>query len=182
MPYWTTFHRRLSDPEAPGDWENVPDDDRSSVVAKLGPLTAVALQAEEGARVLRRPLPFYPGHVLYEFVDLAKLPRQPSYLIVGPDGVDVLDWSNRPIYRLNEAGRLTLTEDNVVEYVRFFLAHVAGPDGRFVLLEPDELPGPDAFSKEQEEAIAEHVAPLVAKPPGKPETAFELDAVLIFMQ
>ncbi len=31
MPYWTTFHRRLSDPGAPGDWEKVTEDDLSNI-------------------------------------------------------------------------------------------------------------------------------------------------------
>ncbi|HHO69722.1 MAG TPA: ATP-binding protein, partial [Gammaproteobacteria bacterium] len=121
---------------------------------------AMALPEGVEPRVLKIALPFCPGCSLYEFVALEATPCLPLYLLDGPDGAQVLDWTNAPVYALAGSAAFTLDETTVIDYLRFFFAHVVGRHGRFLLLESTDVPRLDGFSQEHETFLLANALPL----------------------
>lgn len=61
--------------------------------------------------------------------------RPPHGAVHRPDGITVLDWTNAPIYKLNESVPIVLDDKTVGFYVRFFFTYVRGRHGRFLIVE-----------------------------------------------
>ena len=184
MAYWTTYKRDPHALEAPGEWELVTDEDAKIVWSRLPQLQRTALpQIDDLAyRVLRISLPFYSGHHLYEFVNPALTPVLPCYALVGPDGARVLDWSNSTILTLGLIGSFRIKEDTVLDYVRFFCAHVIGRYGRFLLLESADIPMQDWFTDKHAETLNRYVMPLTEEQLTRESDTFHFPAVIRFQR
>lgn len=85
--------------------------------------------------ILAQDLPFYKGYRLLDIADHASMPPMRRYVIYKPDDFVILDYTNEPIYALNQKVPITLTEETVDDYVRFFFTYVRGRHGRFVITE-----------------------------------------------
>lgn len=85
--------------------------------------------------ILAIQLPFYPGYRFLDIADHATNPPLQRYALERDSTYTLLDWTYRPIYAVNEKAPLTLDQENVLEYVRFFFSHVRGRHGRFVVAE-----------------------------------------------
>ncbi len=182
MAYWTTYKRNPHSLEAPGEWETVSDEAAQAVWSQIPRLQRTALpQIEDLAyRVLRISLPFYPGQHLYEFVNLELTPELPCYVLVGQGVVRTLDWSNSTILTLGLLGSFRINEDTVIDYVRFFCAHVAGRYGRFLLLESTDIPTRDGFTDEHAGLLNKHVMPLTPAQLVRDGDTFHFPAMIRF--
>ncbi|MCB1592765.1 MAG: hypothetical protein KDI90_09970 [Alphaproteobacteria bacterium] len=85
--------------------------------------------------ILSIELPFYPGYRFLDIADHATNPPLQRYALERDKAFTLMDWTYRPIYAVNEKAPLTLDQENVLEYVRFFFSHVRGRHGRFILAE-----------------------------------------------
>lgn len=85
--------------------------------------------------ILSAELPFYPGYRLLDIADHSIMPPRKAHVIFKIGSVTVLNWTNDPIYKLNEKVPIQLNERNVVDYVRFFFTFVRGRHGRFLIVE-----------------------------------------------
>ena len=85
--------------------------------------------------ILAHELPFYKGYRLLDVADHASVPPMRRYVIYKPDDFTILNFTNEPIYELNQKVPITLSEDNVDDYVRFFFTYVRGRHGRFIITE-----------------------------------------------
>lgn len=88
----------------------------------------------ETAVLLGQYIPFYPGYRYLDVSDFESVPNRQRFVIYKPGHIVALDWTNDPIYQLNEKAPLQLDEGNVSAYARFFFAHVRGRHGRFLLI------------------------------------------------
>jgi hypothetical protein len=87
------------------------------------------------ATLLAHDLAFYPGYKFIDIADFRMMPAVRRYIVHTPGHATVLNWTSEPIYRLNKKAPLTLTPENVADYVRFFFAYVRGPQSRFQIVE-----------------------------------------------
>jgi|GEM_PF-5851122 len=97
------------------------------LIARLNPLLGGSPYDAQKVTILAMELPFYPGCRFLEIADHSVLPSRKSFVIYRQTEAVVLDWTNVPIYRLNETVPLALDERNIVEYVRFFFSFVRWP-------------------------------------------------------
>lgn len=67
-------------------------------------------------------LPFYPGYRFAEIADHESNPPRSRFVVQKDADITVLDWTNGPIYLLNEKAPIRLDHHNVIDYVRFFSA------------------------------------------------------------
>jgi ankyrin repeat protein len=92
----------------------------------------------ENPALRRAKLPFYKHRFLLA-IEYPWLPgRREQFAIYSlkKDFV-LLDWTNEPIYTVNEQGPLNLSNDeNVIAYCRFFFHFVRGQLGKFQFLDP----------------------------------------------
>ncbi len=134
----------------------------------------------EGSQVLSFDLSFYEGYELVEITDHNVQPPQRNVAIIKKDEVHLLDWTNAPIYKLNESIPVQITKDNVGEFVKFFFAYVAGRHGRFLICESvDDINWKDEPAPAARKAIAQMIKPVTVTARQEDGT-FDLRANMMF--
>jgi hypothetical protein len=106
-----------------------------SLLIQLNPLLDGTPFDPRNAVILGVDLPFYPGCRLLDIADHSTMPPRRIQAVYKIGSVTLLNWTNEPIYRLNEKLPIRLDEKNVVDYVRFFFTFVRGRHGRFLITE-----------------------------------------------
>ena len=79
--------------------------------------------------------PFYPGYRFLEITNHTVSPPMKRFALYSEEKFTILDFTNEPIYALNKELPISLTEENVSDYVRFFFTYVRGRHGRFLISE-----------------------------------------------
>ena len=97
-------------------------------------ITPVPFDPEQ-TTVRFRSLPFYKNVKFYELTDLTAVPAARKYALADDKNVYMINWTNGPIYEVNEEAPIKLTRENVADYVRFFFSYVRGRHGRFIIVE-----------------------------------------------
>lgn len=135
-----------------------------TLLAALSPLIEGSLYAAEKATVLAAPVSFYPGYRFIEISDHTTMPARKTALLYKEGGAGeatLLDWTNAPIYALNDKVPLSLDENTVKDYVRFFFLYVRGRHGRFVIVESiDEIAWKEEPPANARKAVGALIAPL----------------------
>lgn len=110
----------------------------------------------------RASLPFYAEYDLIELTDTSTAnPVYTRRVLYGPEGFQVMNWSNNPIYSTNEKAPINVTEENAANYSKFFFNYVKGRHGRFVIIDNvDEIAWDGAVPEKGKEAIAKIVKPV----------------------
>lgn len=146
---------------------------RASGMTSMAPATT---------RVLQRSLPFYKGYRLIEVSDASvHPPRAKSFVQEKNSGqVTPLDWTNEPVYALNKAAPIVLTEETVTAYAKFFFTYIKGKHGRFLIIDnPDEIDWKDEPPPAGRKALAKMIEPLqIVQLAGNGD--FHLQASMIF--
>lgn len=82
-----------------------------------------------GLEVLKKPLGFYPDAIYYDVTQADTHPERTCQLVWGKKHGHILDGNFGHLHQYNLSYPLTLNRTVVVDYVRFYLAHVVGPHG-----------------------------------------------------
>ncbi len=104
------------------------------------------------------PLSFYGGNEGYQLISLRDLevppPNERFLLFKTGAPAHFLDWSNKPIYELNDTGALQLRRTVLIDYTEFFFHFVRGQLGRFIFISNlDQAPWrPELSAKQREDA------------------------------
>ena len=109
-----------------------------SLMESVNPLLDGAAFNPRTVTVLAAQLPFYTGWRLLDIAEHETLPARRVHALYNPDVPDplrVMNWTNGPIYQLNQQVPIDLNDQNVMDYVRFFFAFVRGRHGRFIIAE-----------------------------------------------
>tara|TARA_R110002072_G_scaffold217390_1_gene375125 strand:- start:891 stop:1511 length:621 start_codon:yes stop_codon:yes gene_type:complete len=108
-------------------------------------------------------IPFYSNHRFLDIADYATNPPLQRFAIQKTGTMDfvLLDWSYKIIQQLNTSVPISLTEENVLEYVRFYFSHVKGRHGRFIVCETvDHIKWKDEPPEEIRKSINQAINPL----------------------
>jgi hypothetical protein len=89
------------------------------------------------ARILSHPLPFYPDCDLVEATEHEARPLKRVTFVIDnkTENVFILNGKNDPVYELNETVGLSLSQEDLPLYIRFFLNYVRGHYGFFHLVQ-----------------------------------------------
>jgi len=136
-------------------------DEVASLIDIYNPLFEGSIFDPLETTIMAQNLSFYPGFRYLDIGDYTCVPSMHRYCIDGPDTHVVLDWSNEPIYRLNQEAPIVLNEETVCEYVRFFFKHVRGKNGRFLVVENvDDIRWRDTPPPAARKTIGEMIIPV----------------------
>lgn len=143
----------------------VKNDEAKALIEAINPHINISPFQLESSRVLKRALPFYMDTYFVEVTDYKdKQPRQIISLIQendGQQGVYVLDWSNETIYKLNDTLNLTLNNDNISAYIRFFFSIVRTAEGPFKIIDtPEHVNWRDEPTTAAKRALGKMIDPL----------------------
>ncbi len=116
----------------------------------------------ERTAILANSLPFYPDYQYLEIGDHSTQPPLSRIALYKKDDIVMIDWTAETILSLNKrAAGFTLDRENVTDYVRFYLGHVASTKGRIVLAEcVDDMPWTEEPPPAARKAMAKVVMPL----------------------
>jgi hypothetical protein len=89
-------------------------------------------------------LPFYANIALVRVND-SSWPQNagPFWFLAKQGRMFLLDGSSAPIHDANEAGPIKITEENALDYLRFFCYFVHGDEGPFFIVENIDYPALD---------------------------------------
>lgn len=86
--------------------------------------------------VMIHNLSFYEGYFLAELSRHDQNPPVTRNAICNDKGeVHVLNWTNEVIHALNKSVPVTLNDETMADYVRFFFTYVRGTHGRFLIVD-----------------------------------------------
>ncbi len=115
----------------------------------------------ETAVVMVSDIPFYDGYKFFDIAEYGLVPPARRFVVSDGDDVVVLDWTNGPIYALNERVPVSLNGLNVCDYVRFFFTYVKGRHGRFLITESvDDINWKEDPPPAARKAIGKMLSPL----------------------
>lgn len=107
----------------------------AGMVNTLNPYLDIPFDPERST-VMIHDLPFYEGYFLAEIARHDNHPPVTRTAVCNDKGeVNVLNWTNEVIYRLNKSVPIRLNGQNMDDYVRFFFTYVRGKHGRFLIID-----------------------------------------------
>jgi hypothetical protein len=125
-------------------------------------------------------LPFYDEFKIYAISDTSLPPPNTRYVLYKPGDVSVMNWTNEPIYSVNERAPIKVDRKTSIPYARFFFHFVRGQLGRFIIVEkPEEVTWlPNANDKEKAD-VNSRLMPITYKGIGR-DNLITLSATVVF--
>ncbi len=125
-------------------------------------------------------LPFYEEHKLYSLQDTT-LPEPNTRYILYKDGdLTIMNWTNEPIYEVNEKAPIKLDRKTLPIYAKFFFHFVRGQLGRFIIVEKSEdVRWLDNATDEEKAKVAESLKPVKYQNIGR-DNLFTLASTVVF--
>lgn len=123
------------------NWNAVTGEELSGFLDQVNPIDGKHKVSGSTSNVSWRPLPFYERVVLVRVKDPAWSPDNLYIYYLTVDGnLYRLNGTSPPIHEVNALAPVKITEDNVLEYLRFFCFFVRGEEGPFLIIEDMENP------------------------------------------
>lgn len=82
-----------------------------------------------GLMVLKKSLSFYNNASYYEITQADQHPEKTIQMVMGQNNIFICNGYPKDLLDFNEKYPLILNRDNVLDYVRFYFAHIVGPHG-----------------------------------------------------
>lgn len=125
-------------------------------------------------------LVFYDDFKLYALSDSTLPPPNTRYMLYKPGDISLMNWTNEPIYSVNERAPIKLDRKTVIPYAKFFFHYVRGQLGRFIIVEkPDEVVWLANANTKEKADVAERLIPVTYKGIGR-DNLFTLTATVVF--
>ncbi len=134
------------------NWNPVTGEELTGFLDSVNPLDGKYKVSPQSTTVAWRPLPFYERVVLIRVKDPSWTPKSLVLYFLTLDGnLFRLNGTSPPIHEVNASAPIKLTEENVLDYLRFFCFFVRGEEGPFLIAEdinnPDMPKGMDAQTR-----------------------------------
>jgi len=152
----------------------------SALLAEIAPKIAPVTLPEGKTDVGVAKLPFYDDYQFYELTDTTREAPNRRYMLYKPGDPNLMNWTNEPIYTVNERAPIKLDRKSIVFYAKFFFHYVRGQLGRFIIVEkPEDVRWlPEANDKEKAD-VAAKLAPVTYKGIGR-DNLFTMTATVVF--
>lgn len=125
-------------------------------------------------------LPFYEGFKLYALSDTTLPQPNTRYALYKAGDISLMNWTNEPIYSVNERAPIKLDRKTAVPYARFFFHYVRGQLGRFIIVEkPDEVVWLSNANDKEKAEVAARLMPVTYKGIGR-DNLYTLTASVVF--
>jgi hypothetical protein len=118
------------------DWNPVTGEELKGFLDQVNPIDGKYKVAPESTQVSWRSLPFYNGVVLVRVKDPNWTPRNLYiYFLTSQGNLYRLNGTSPPIHEVNAMAPVKLTEENILDYLKFFCFFVRGEEGPFLIAE-----------------------------------------------
>jgi hypothetical protein len=131
--------------------------------------------------IMAQDVPFYPGFRLLDIADYTSMPPLQRFVLYKRGKHVILNSQYEPIYAFNKELPIKLDEDTIMDYVRFFFAHVRGKHGRFILCENvDDINWKDDPPPQARKTIGKMIIPLTLEERAEGVKDFHLKTCMMF--
>lgn len=144
----------ILDPIAPGDWQSATQDEEPVLRALAASHLRDVLDVIEGMRCLRPS--FYEGVLLVEVQMALKTGQHIASFYVTDTHTALFNGAADVVHELNAAGHLNITDQTVLDYLKFFCLAIQGDDGPFrIVTHGSEIPGWEFLSADTKRVVEE---------------------------
>ncbi|MEM7618557.1 MAG: hypothetical protein AAF244_04135 [Pseudomonadota bacterium] len=120
-------------------WNPVQGEELAGFLEQINPIGDKYSVSPQTTEVGWRPLPFYEQVALIRVKDPAWTPRNLFiYYLTDQGNLYWLNGTSPPIHEVNAKAPIKITDDNVLDYLRFFCFFVRGEEGPFLIAESME--------------------------------------------
>jgi len=149
-------------------------------LADVAPLIAPVTLTEGKTSVQCLALPFYDDFKLYAVTDSTLPPPNTRYMLYKPGDASLMNWTNEPIYAVNERAPIKIDRKTCLTYARFFFHYVRGQLGRFIIVEkPEEVVWLANANAEEKAEVNKRIMPVTYKGIGR-DNLITLTASVVF--
>lgn len=150
------------------------------ILAAIGPEIAPLTLPHDKTLIQVADLPFYAEHKFYALTDMTLPPPNVRYMLYKPNDFSMLNWTNEPIYSVNERAPIKLDRKTLVPYAKFFFHFVRGQLGRFIIVEkPEEVVWLDNANDKEKADVAALLMPVTYKGIGR-DNLFTMTCTVVF--
>jgi hypothetical protein len=162
------------------NWNPVTGDELAGFLESVNPIDGKYKVSTQTSKVSWRALPFYERVVLIRVQDTAWTPKHLNIYFLTLDGnLYRLNGTSPPIHEVNATAPIKVTEDNVLDYLRFFCFFVRGEEGPFLIAEDINNPDlPKSIDPQTRSVIEGTIRPATYE--GKNEQGFFLCDGVVF--
>lgn len=122
-------------------WTPVQGEELEGFLSQIDPVGGKYKVSKDSTQVQWRMLPFYDQVALIRVKDPAWTPRNLYiYYLTDKGNLYWLNGTSPPIHEVNAKAPIKVTEDNVLDYLRFFCFFVRGEEGPFLIAESMDDP------------------------------------------
>lgn len=123
------------------NWNDVTGEELQGFLEQINPIDNKYRVSPASTQVAWRQLPFYESVVLIRVRDAAwGNKRLNVYYLTNEGNLFRLMGQSPPIHEVNGIAPIQVTEDNVLDYLRFFCYFVRGEEGPFLIVESIDDP------------------------------------------
>lgn len=151
-----------------------------AILAEIAPAILPVKLPHDKTLVQVADLPFYKDYKFYALTDMTLPPPNVRYMLYKPGDISLMNWTNEPIYSVNEKAPIILDRKTLVPYAKFFFHFVRGQLGRFVIVEkPEDMIWLPNANDEEKAKVATHLMPVTYKGIGR-DNLFTLTCTVVF--
>ncbi len=163
------------------NWAAVTGDELDGFLSQIGQIDGKYVTSAQSTEVSYRMLPFYDNVALIRLKDRSwGKPKLAIYYLTMEGNLFRLNGTSPPIHEVNSKAPVKITDDNVLEYLRFFCFFVRGEEGPFLIAETMDDPYIPANLDPKTKAVIEGTV-RAASYEGKNEQGyFMCDAVVYY--
>lgn len=123
------------------NWNPVTGEELQGFLEQVNPIDGKYRTSAETTQVSWRSLPFYDQVVLVRVRDTSWNPKKLTiYYLTAEGNLYRLMGTSPPIHEVNSIAPIKVTEDNVLDYLKFFCYFVRGEEGPFLIAESIDNP------------------------------------------
>lgn len=117
---------------------------------------------KDGIMVLKKTLTFYKDAIYYDMTQIEPYPTRTLHLVDWGQDIFVCDGNESHLLAFNQKCPLLLDRTNILDYVRFYFAHVVGPHGLSRVIDTvDDLQLKEEPSAHVRKSLHDKIVPLV---------------------
>lgn len=133
----------------------------------------------QGLAVLRKPLGFYPDATYYDLTQADVSPARSCQLVLTKKSILVLNGNVDQLCTFNLSAPLKLDRNQILDYARFYFAHVIGPHGLTGLIDAvDDINFREEPTPALRKALNEKIVPLTLNA-SLPDGGYQLRGTLL---
>ena len=124
------------------NWTAITSEELTKIMEQVSPVDGKYAVSSETTQAVARTLPFYDHVTMIRLTDPTWTKENLKiYYLIEQGNLYRLNGTSPPIHAVNEKTQINLTDENVLDYLRFFSFFVRGDEGPFLIVE--DMNNPD---------------------------------------